>query len=50
MNVVTNLVLILAFVCFVVAAVKPEALPRLNLIAIGLALWVLNALVALVPR
>jgi hypothetical protein len=50
MYVVSSILLILAFVCFVTAAIKPEAVSRLNLTATGLALWVLHQLVVLVPR
>jgi len=36
--------LIAAFVCFVLAAINWNP-PRVNLVALGLALWVLTALV-----
>jgi len=38
------LILIAAFVCFVLAAVG-AAVPRLNLVALGLALWILTVLI-----
>lgn len=39
------ILLIAAFVCFVLAAIG-VAVPRLNLLALGLALWVLTAIVS----
>jgi hypothetical protein len=40
---VTVLLLILSFICFVLAAAQAP-IPRANLTALGLALWVLAAL------
>ena len=42
---VTLLLLILAFVCFILSAIGVNA-PRVNLLALGLALWVLTLLLA----
>ena len=41
---IDTILLIAAFVCFVAAALG-ASVPRLNLLALGLALWVLTALV-----
>lgn len=41
---IDTLLLILAFVCFIAAALG-ASVPRVNLTALGLALWVLTALV-----
>lgn len=38
------LLLVIAFICFVLAAISVP-IPRVNLIALGLALWVLAVLV-----
>lgn len=40
----TTILLIAAFICFVLAAFG-VASPRVNLVALGLALWVLTALI-----
>lgn len=50
MQIVSPILLVLAFVCFIVAAIKPEAMGRVNPVALGLALWVLNQLVVIAPR
>jgi hypothetical protein len=42
--------LILALLCFVSSAISWPSVPRLNLLALGLAFWILNALVVLIPR
>ena len=39
------ILLILAFICFVMEALKFNPAPRVNLLALGLALWVLTALI-----
>lgn len=43
MHIVSPILLVLAFVCFIIAAIKPQALGAVNPIGLGLALWVLNA-------
>jgi hypothetical protein len=43
MAIVSVILLLLAFLCFVLAAAQAP-IPRLNLVAAGLALWVLTAL------
>lgn len=50
MQLVSPILLVLAFVCFIIAAIKPTALGAVNPIGLGLALWVLNALVVIAPR
>jgi hypothetical protein len=50
MQIVSPILLVLAFVCFFIAAIKPSALGAVNPIGLGLALWVLNALVVIAPR
>lgn len=42
----TLILLVFAFVCFVLAAVGVPSSPRFNLIAGGLAFWVLSVLIA----
>ena len=44
----TFLLLLVAFVCFVLAAIG-VGLPRVNLLALGLACWVLTALIGAWP-
>jgi hypothetical protein len=45
MATVSLILLVLAFVTFILAAINPPSLPaRFNLIALGLALWVLSTL------
>ncbi|MFI6296837.1 hypothetical protein ACIBEJ_34970 [Nonomuraea sp. NPDC050790] len=44
MATVTLILLILALACFVLAALNVAA-PRLNLLALGLALWVLTEII-----
>ena len=41
---ITTILLIVALICFVLAAIGVDA-RRVNLIALGLAFWVLSALV-----
>jgi hypothetical protein len=41
----TLILLVLAFVCFLVSAIGIPV-PRVNLVAMGLALWVLSILIA----
>jgi hypothetical protein len=50
MNVLPYILLILALVCFVLDAIGYPSAPRVKLTPLGLAFWVLNALVVLVPR
>jgi hypothetical protein len=50
MIVVANILLILAVVCFLADAFGWPASARVKLTPLGLALFVLNALVAIVPR
>lgn len=45
-----SLLLVLALICFIAGAVKPSAFGNINPVALGLAFWVLNVLVAIVPR
>lgn len=42
----TLILLVFAFVCFVLATVGVQNPPRFNLIAAGLAFWVLSVLLA----
>ncbi len=42
----TMILLVFAFVCFTLAAFWNHAPPRVNLIAAGLAFWVLSVLLA----
>jgi hypothetical protein len=44
----TFILLLAGFVCFVLAAI-PVAVPRINLVALGLALWILVALIGAWP-
>ena len=44
MNLITVVLLIFAFVLFVLAAIGVPSPPRFNLIAAGLAFWVLSLL------
>jgi hypothetical protein len=44
---ITLLLLIGALVCFILAALG-VAVPRINLVALGLALWVLTVIIPLV--
>lgn len=44
-----QILLVFAFVCFVLAAFWTPAPPRVNLVAAGLAFWVLAALLATHP-
>ena len=39
------ILLIIAFICFVAEALKFNPVPRVNLLGLGLAFWVLSALV-----
>lgn len=43
------ILLILALVCFLVAAINHPSLSRVNFVALGLALWVFTAILAAVP-
>lgn len=44
----TFVLLLAAFICFVLATI-PVVVPRINLVALGLALWVLVALIGAWP-
>lgn len=44
--IITLLLLVLALVCFIIAAFAPERLGRVNLIALGLAFWVTTLLLS----
>lgn len=50
MNIVTVILLVFAFVLFVVAALGVPSPPRFNLIAAGLAFWVLSLLATTIIR
>lgn len=43
---ITLILLVFAFVCFALSAVWTPSPPRFNLIAAGLAFWVLSLLIA----
>ena len=45
---ITTILLLAAFVCFVAAAINVKA--SVNLTALGLAFWVLTLLVPMLPR
>jgi len=49
MNLINALLLIAAFICFVIS-IRPSPTPRVSLIAAGLALWVLVPLIAAVKQ
>lgn len=49
MNLINALLLIAAFICFVIS-VRPPAQPRWSLIAAGLAFWVLVPLIEAVKQ
>jgi hypothetical protein len=46
---ISLILLVLAFVCFLLSAFWNPAPPRVNLIALGLAAWVLSVLLAAHP-